>query len=104
MGHISDLPADVLWLILRRAIYLDYTPPWLLNDIISGKNYRLSLGRASLERASLGRDENYVIYTVRRYAIVNRRWLRIIGSKMRRLRESSTSWKFVKGAWANFHP
>jgi hypothetical protein len=96
MGHISELPGDILWLILRRAIYADYRHTFILDSIIREVDRRLSLERD---------EAKTVICVVVRYAMVNRQWLRIIGSKMRRLPATFVpEWKFVKGAWADFHP
>jgi hypothetical protein len=96
MGHISDLPADVLWLILRRAMYVDCAHPSVLDSVIIRDRGTLSLERTLKEN---------VICIVVRYAVVNRRWLQIFKSKVRRFWpgwKATQSWKFVNGAWAGF--
>jgi hypothetical protein len=104
MGHISDLPADVLWLIFRRAMYVDYKYPYILDDVTRGGNGLEHTNNFSLVRG----EKNTLICVIVRYARVNRRWLHIIASKIRLLPSPVTHWsprwKFVNGAWADFQP
>jgi hypothetical protein len=99
MGHISDLPGDILWLILRHAMYVDYRSPYLLDDVIRDRNDPFE-PNFSLVRA----EETNLICVIVRYATVNRRWLRIIASKVRSMSPPGClpRWGFVNGSWADF--
>jgi hypothetical protein len=90
MGHISDLPRDVLWLILRHAIYAEY---FYYRDLMNEKhNYVISMRRDR---------QKYLIHIVNRYARVSRHWLFVMRSKMQ-TRPDRDGWSFITGAWSDF--
>jgi hypothetical protein len=103
MGHISDLPRDVIWLILRHVMYADYFYPkhWIcLRHLMNGGTRPMMF-----DLPVNNSDYLYLIHVVRRYARVSRQWLDVARSKMRRVTcENWTGWKFTNGAWTNFKP
>jgi hypothetical protein len=88
MGHISDLPADVLWLILRHAIYADYHE-WFdnLDRVIQGEDVVFRFGG------------HFMFCTLSRYGHVCRQWFRVVRLKMQ---GETPGWKFVRGVWFNY--
>jgi hypothetical protein len=95
MGHIADLPADVVWLILRHAIYNDYEiwngGSWIMRVLKQSRLHGFSLPPFS----STGGMNDIVT----KYALVSRRWLSVIRSKVHPI---YGQWKFVDGSWASF--
>jgi hypothetical protein len=97
MGQFSDLPRDVIWLILRHAIYADYRYPENLIRVICGlrSNFSVPVDNADT------RYRHSLIHVLNRYARVSQRCLSVIRSKLR-----GTKWclDFVNNAWSNFKP
>jgi hypothetical protein len=88
MGQFSDVPRDVLWLILKHAIYADHLSH-VIPYLVAGCKINLGLMTSCL------------MNVIRRYAQVNQRFLSVLQLKIRRV---GCGWEFIDGAWSDFKP